>query len=63
MIGNKEYKIKLNKAKKTYTIRVYEKKRLVAKYRGYPQGNEYSEHWTEADIYNFLKNSNDYYRV
>lgn len=57
------YKIALNRAKKTYTIRVYDDGKLIAKYRSYPQGKEFSEDWTENDIYNFLRYSGDYYEV
>lgn len=63
MIGKKSYSIKLNRSKKTYTIRVHECGRLIAKYRSNPQGEEFSEFWTESDIYNFLKYSGDYYAV
>lgn len=59
----KTYSIKLNRSKKTYTIRTFENGNLIAKYRSYPQGNDFSEFWTESDIYNFLKYSNDYYLV
>lgn len=60
MIGKKQYTIALNRSKKTYTIRVYEGGKLAGKYRSTPQGREFSEHWTEADIYNFLRYSGDY---
>jgi len=63
MIGKKTFKLTCNRSKKTYTIRVYEDGRLVAKYRSNPQGSEFSEDWTENDIYNFLKYSGDYYKV
>lgn len=55
--------IALNRSKKTYTIRVYVDGRLVAKYRSYPQGSDFSENWTEDDIRSFLKHSDDYYVV
>lgn len=58
-----KFTIKLNRRKKTYTIREYVNGRLVAKYRSYPQGSEFSEHWTESDIRSFLKYSDDYYVV
>ena len=35
----------------------------MTKCRSNPQGAEYSEHWTENDIKNFLKYSNDYYVI
>lgn len=57
------YKIALNRSRKTYTIRVYQDGKLSAKYRSYPQGSEFSEDWTQNDIYNFLRYSNDYYMV
>lgn len=59
----RQHKITLNRSAKTYTIRVYEKGKLIAKYRSYPQGKDFSEHWTENDIRNFLRYSNDYYEV
>ena len=55
--------ITLNRKKRTYTIRAYENGKLYAKYRSNPQGKEFSEHWTENDIRNFLRYSNDYYEV
>ena len=56
--------IKINKSKKTYTIRRFDKNgKLIAKYRSNPQGKEFSENWTERDIEAFLKYSNDYYLV
>lgn len=58
-----KYTLTTNRSKKTYTIRRYENGKVVAKYRSNPQGNEYSEHWTENDIRNFLEYSNDYYVV
>ena len=63
MIGKKEYRIALNRSKKTYTIRVYESGKIIAKYRSYPQGKNFSESWTEGDIYAFLKYSGDYFSV
>lgn len=57
------YTITLNHSAKTYTIRRYDNGKLTAKYRSYPQGSEFSEYWTESDIKNFLRNSNDYYII
>lgn len=57
------YTLTTNRSKKTYTIRVSENGKLIHKYRSYPQGAEYSEHWTENDIRGFLHHSNDYYVV
>ena len=57
------YTLKTNRSKKTYTIRVYKGKKLTAKYRSYPQGKDFSTHWTVNDIKNFLRYSNDYYLV
>lgn len=62
-MNNRYHKITFNRSKKTYTIREYENGKLISKYRSYPQGHEYSEDWTENDIRNFLKCSNDYYIV
>lgn len=60
----KKYAIKLNRRRKTYTIRVYDAKgKICAKYRSLPQGAEFSEDWTQNDIYAFLKYSGDYYEV
>ena len=56
------YTIAINRARRTYTIRRYDAGRLTAKYRSNPQGSEFSEHWTEADIRAFLKYG-DYYIV
>lgn len=58
-----QFKINVNRARKTYTIREYINGKCIAKYRSYPQGREFSENWTENDIQNFLKYSNDYYKV
>lgn len=64
MIGKKTYKIACNIAKRTYTIRVYEKGRIIAKYRSFRQSKtEFTEYWSEHDIYQFLRYSNDYYIV
>lgn len=58
-----DYKISLNKAKRTYTIRRYDNGRLTSKYRSYPQSKEdFSENWTENDIKSFLK-FGDYYVI
>ncbi len=59
----KKYTIALNHQKKTYTIRVYQSGKLAAKYRSYPQGEEFSTNWTQSDIAVFLKHSNDYYLI
>lgn len=61
--SSRHHTIKFNRSAKTYTIRAYENGRLVAKYRSYPQGNSYSEDWTEHDVRNFLRHSNDYYVI
>jgi hypothetical protein len=59
-----KYTIKLNRRRKTYTIRRYDARgKLTAKFRSYPQGREFSEDWTENDIRAFLKYSNEYYEV
>lgn len=56
--------ITLNHSKRTYTIRKYENGKIVAKYRSYPQSKEsFSQYWTEHDIRNYLRKSNDYYIV
>lgn len=58
------HKITLNHRARTYTIRVYENGKLIAKYRSYPQSkDDFSEYWTEHDIRNYLRNSCDYYVV
>lgn len=57
------YTITLNHSAKTYTIRRFDNGKLTVKYRSYPQGSEFSEYWTESDIKNFLRYSNDYYIV
>ena len=57
------YTIKLNHRARTYTIRRYDNGKVTAKYRSYAQGSEFSEHWTEDDIKNFLRYSNDYYII
>lgn len=56
------YTIALNRSRKTYTIRRFDNGKVTAKYRSYPQGNEFSENWTENDIKSFLKYG-DYYVV
>ena len=58
-----KYTIKLNRSKRTYTIRRYDNGKLTAKYRSYPQGDEFSECWSESDIIAFLRYSNDYYLI
>ena len=60
---NTKYTITLNHSAKTYTIRRYDNGKLTAKYRSYPQYNEFFCDWTENDIKNFLRYSNDYYIV
>lgn len=62
-MSTRHYKIKFNRSKRTYTIRVYVGNQLLSKYRSYPQGKDYSEDWSQGDIYNFLRYSNDYYLV
>ena len=57
------YTITLNHSAKTYTIRRYDDGKLTAKYRSYPQGSEFTEHWTESDIKIFLSYSGDYYEI
>ena len=57
------YTIKINRSRKTYTIRRVEDGKTVTKYRSNQQGADFSEHWTEADIIAFLRYSNDYYIV
>lgn len=60
----RQYKLTCNYSRKTYTIRVYDAKgQLIAKYRSLPQGRDFSDIWTQNDIANFLKYSNDYYLV
>lgn len=63
MIHGRNYTIKFNRRKKTYTIRVYENGVLISKYRSFPQGCEYSENFSESDIYSFLRYSSEYYIV
>lgn len=61
---SRTHTITLNHRARTYTIRAYENGKLIAKYRSNPQSKEdFSEHWTEHDIRNFLRYSNDYYVV
>ena len=57
------YTITLNRKARTYTIRRYEHGRLVAKYRSSPQGEQFTEDWTENDIKMFIVSSGDYYIV
>lgn len=59
------YTIKLNRSRRTYTIRKYsDSGKIIAKYRSFPQTKEeFSEFWTENDIINFLRNTEDYYEV
>ena len=62
-----KYTIKVNEQKRTATIRVYEGRELVAKYRTLPFGKSEFEgitNWTEGDIKNFLRFENgSYYLV
>lgn len=62
-----KYTIKTNEQKRTATIRVYEGRELVAKYRTLPFGKEDFKtvsHWSESDIKNFLRFENgSYYLV
>lgn len=59
------YSIKVNKTKRTYTIRRYDNGKLIFKLRSYPQSKEdFSENWTENDIKSYLKNAiGDYYAI
>lgn len=59
------YKLKSNKAKKHYTIRVYHRGKCITTYRTNPQGSDFieQEHWTQEDIKNFLQHSQDYFEV
>lgn len=51
-----KYTIKLNRRRKTYTIRTYDAKgKVFAKYRSAPQGAEFREDWTQNDIRDLLK--------
>lgn len=65
MIGDKSYTIRFNRSAKTYTIRVYQRGRLLHKYRSFPQGVNFVDDgcWTERDILRFLIDSCDYVRV
>lgn len=62
-----KYTITINKQKRTATIRVYEGRELVAKYRTLPFGKiefEGITNWTEGDIKAFLRfESESYYLV
>lgn len=61
---SRTHKMTLNHRARTYTIRVYEKGKLIAKYRSYPQSkDEFTEYWSENDIRHFLRSSGDYYAV
>lgn len=57
------YTIAFNRSRKTYTIKRIDDGKITAVYRSYPQGKDYSENWTQADIFHFLRQSNDYYVV
>ena len=60
--GNIFHTIRVNKSKRTYTIRKYENGKMVAKYRTNVQGKgTMTEDWTENDIRNYLsKYPSDY---
>lgn len=62
-----KYTIKTNEQKRTATIRVYEGRELVSKYRTLPFGKDdfaAVSHWTENDIKRFLRfNNGSYYLV
>lgn len=58
-----KYTIRFNRSRKTYTIREYLNGEQINKFRTYPQGKDYSENWTQNDIINFLRNSDEYYIV
>lgn len=58
-----KYTIRFNRSRKTYTIREYLNGKQINKFRTYPQGKAYSETWTQNDIINFLRNSDEYYIV
>lgn len=55
--------IAFNRSRKTYTIRCYNNGKLYGKYRTVNMGKQYKEDWTEYDIRNFLRTSQDYYKV
>lgn len=59
-INAMNYKITTNKRKKTYTIRVYNRNKLFAKYRTAPQGSTFTTEWTEDDIKHYLGSNHDY---
>lgn len=64
MICKITYRITYNYSKRTYTIREYDEKgKLFAKYRSYPQGEDFTDNWTENDVKYFLRSTQDYYRV
>mgnify|MGYP000015111416 FL=1 len=64
MEAKRDYTIKVNRSKRTYTIRVFEGGNLINKYRSNTQSkSDFTEFWTESDIIAFLKYSNDYYLV
>ena len=62
-----KYTIKVNEQKRTATIRVYEGRELVSKYRTLPFDRSEFEgvaDWTEGDIKSFLRfNNGSYYLV
>lgn len=64
MGAKRTYTIKVNRSRRTYTIRVFEGGKLVNKYRSTAQSKlDFTEFWTESDIIAFLKYSNDYYII
>lgn len=58
-----KYTIRFNRSRKTYTIREYLNGEQINKFRTYPQGKKYSETWTQDDIKNFLRKTDEYYIV
>lgn len=56
-----KYTIKLNRRRKTYTIRAYDAKgNVFAKYRSTPQGAAFTEDWAQNDIRHLLKSGQCY---
>lgn len=60
---SKKYRISPNRAKKTYTIRIYEHNKQIGKYRSYPQGKNFTDQWTQEDIIAFLSQPGNCYAV
>jgi hypothetical protein len=62
---DRKYRIKANHHDRTYTIRVYENGKVIAKYRTNVQGKGcMTDDWTEDDIRNYLNHyPGDYYEV